>query len=42
MLIGFGGGVFVSNMSSKDREDCLFTLQKVLVKMDYIQGDRSI
>lgn len=42
VLVGFGGGLFVSNMGSKEREDCLFTLQKILVKVEYVAGKRRL
>lgn len=39
VLIGYGGGLFVANMAAKDREDCLFTLQRIMAKVEYMPGN---
>lgn len=37
VLVGFGGGMLLSSMAV--REDCLITLQKIIMKADYVEGE---
>lgn len=36
LLVGFGGGILVSNMVQ--REDCLITIQKVVLNVSCMEG----
>lgn len=38
VLVGFGGGLFVTNMAVKEKDDCLLTLNKISIKVEYVTG----